>query len=113
MRSRIYCLVRSSAGIKFSWDGPSGPIITQANTLVLDKTNSPFMHFLGSAFREVSPEATLSEEMLAMSLKEGENQALVDIACIELEDGILQLEEKRACLLLQRSRCSKILIISI
>ena len=53
---------------------------------------------------EVSPEATLLEEMLALSLKEREQQALLDIACIKLEDRVLQLEEKCMHLLLEISK---------
>ena len=57
-----------------------------------------------SASREHSPESLLSEAMSAMTLKEREQQVLADIARIELENRVFELEEKRARLLLQRSR---------
>ena len=49
-----------------------------------------------SVSREVSPEVSISEDMSAMSFQEREQQALNDIARIELEEHVYQLEEKRA-----------------
>ena len=55
-----------------------------------------------SASREHLPESLLSEAMSA--LREREQQVLADIAHIELENRVFELEEKRARLLLERSR---------
>ena len=57
---------------------------------------------LKGASREALPELSLSEDMLTMSLMEREQEAIADIARIELEVRVLQLEEKGACLLLSK-----------
>ena len=53
---------------------------------------------------DVSPDVSLVEDFSSLSLLEREKKALAGIECIELEDRVLALEEKRARLLQACSR---------
>ena len=49
-------------------------------------------------------DASIMEDMSALSLMEREQQAIADIARLDLEERVLNLEEKRAKLLMARAR---------